>query len=81
MTLLRFTPPTGGDGMGRYVGKDHRHYYFVRLGLQWPHDPSKRLIDETAADKAMAKTFENDEAAREVLVVAGRPPGWELVEA
>lgn len=79
MTLLRFTPLPPSDGIGRYLPHDGRPRYFVRLGQQWPHDPSKRLIDETTPDIAQARQFGSDEEAREVLVVSGHPKGWELV--
>lgn len=64
----------------QFTNSYKERYYFVRLGLQWPHDPSKRLIDATTRKKEEARVFTSAEDAREVLVVAGRPAGWEVVE-
>lgn len=81
MILLRFTPPESKDGIGRFNKSEPRTYYFQRLGLQWPRDPSKRLIDATTPNKEEARQFNTAEEAREVLVVAGNPRNWELVDA
>jgi len=76
--ILKFTPPKENAW-----GKRQEHakaYYFVRLGLQWPHDPSKRLIDETTPDLSHAKEFGSTEDARTVLARAGSPTGWTIEE-
>ena len=78
--VLRFTPPAPENGIGRYFAKDDRPRYFLRLGLQWPKDPSKRLIDATCLDPKEAREFKNEEEAREILCVAGNPSGWTIAE-
>lgn len=80
MILLRHSSPQPKDGIGRYEKSEPVTTYFQRLGQQWPHDPSKRLIDATCIDKNDARQFATAEEAREVLVVAGNPTGWELVD-
>lgn len=55
--------------------------FFVRLGLQWPHHPERRLIDAVTADRSEARAFATEEEARETLAKAGSPPGWDAVEA
>ena len=67
--LLQFTNPYG------------ERFFFQRLGEQWPHNPMKRFIDATCRDRAEARVFAAAEDAREVIVVAGAPRGWEVVEA
>lgn len=63
----------------QFTNKHSERFFFVRLGLQWPHDPSKRLIDETTAKRAEAAQFKTEEDARTTLALAGRPAGWEVV--
>lgn len=54
-------------------------FYFQNLGMQWPHDPSKRLIELTTSKITEATPFDDAETAKAVLVAAGRPLGWEIV--
>jgi hypothetical protein len=59
----------------------HRLHYFCYLGEVWPHRPERRMIAKTTEKKDEAKVFNSEEEAREVLVTAGDPKGWEVVEA
>lgn len=63
-----------------HTNRDGEVFYFCNLGLQWPHRPECRLIERTSRDRSEAKPFDTAELAREVLVVAGRPQGWGVVE-
>ena len=65
--LLEFTNPYG------------ERFYFVAFGLFWPHRPEKRLIGETTRNREMARHFETEAAAEEVLWVVGKPAGWKVV--
>lgn len=76
--VLKFTP-NKKETWGRLESHADA-YYFVRLGLQWPHNPSRRLIDETTAQREKAKEFDTEEDARTVLALAGSPAGWEVTE-
>lgn len=62
-------------------------YFFVRLGEQWPHDPSRRLIHETTSKRELGRVFKDGEEAREVLAMAAQRVvdeegrcGWHLEE-
>jgi hypothetical protein len=78
MTVLKFTS-IPRDGMGQHHRNHASHYYFVRLGEQWPNDPRFRLIAETTSDRKQAKEFETEEAAREVWCACNKPANWEVV--
>lgn len=76
--LLRYTSPADGS-----------LHYFANLGLQWPYQPSRRLIELTMSDPNAkeVRVFDTEQEAEEVLVIAGsparrtedRPTGWEIV--
>lgn len=66
--ILLFTNPYG------------ERFYFQNLGLLWPNDPTKRLIERTTRNREEATEFATAEDAQAVLVKAGQPRGWEIVE-
>ena len=65
--ILMFTNPYG------------ERFYFQNLGMQWPHDPSKRMIERTTRDREQATQFADEESANAIIVAAGSPRGWEVV--
>lgn len=68
----------------KYLLKHTNNYnevsFFCNLGQQWPHDPSKRLIERTSSRAVDARTFDTAEEAREIIVSAGGPDGWSVEE-
>lgn len=69
MILLKHTNPYG------------EVFYFCNLGNLWPGQDTRRLIERTSPDPGEAHVFANREDAAQTLVLAGNPPGWEIVEA
>ena len=63
----------------QFTNKYGERYFFGNLGAQWPYQPARRMIDQTHEDRTKARTFATAEEAREVLVAAGDPSGWEVV--
>lgn len=55
-------------------------YYFQNLGMPWPHNHARKLIERTTRDRSEARQFSTEEEANETLVIAGNPRGWEVVE-
>ncbi len=55
-------------------------FYFQNLGLPWPHDMTKRLIERTTRDRAEATVFEDADSALLVLLKAGQPRNWTVEE-
>ena len=63
----------------KYTNAYKEAFYFCNFGQQWGHNPARRLIERTSPDVEHARRFDSEEAAREALVVAGSPAGWEVV--
>lgn len=66
---------------GRWTDEHGSVFYFCNLGAMWPHYPTRRLIERTTRYMREAREFATIEEAREVLVAAGQPRGWEVVDS
>lgn len=55
-------------------------HYFCNLGKMWPHDPTRRLIERTSRNRDEARQFVSPAEAQEILVSAGSPRGWSVVD-
>ncbi len=68
MFLLKFTSHHDGS-----------IWYFQNLGDQWPNS-TNRLIERTCPEMDRGRLFESPEKAREVLVSAGNPKNWQVID-
>lgn len=66
---LRFTNPYG------------ERFFFCNLGGFWGPDDTRRLIERTTTISAQAREFATTDEAKETLVAAGKPGGWEIMDA
>lgn len=57
-------------------------HYLANIGLPWPSDPTKRLVERTSRTMKGAKEFATLEAARETLAVTGNQfsKEWTVVD-
>lgn len=64
----------------RFTNRHAEVFYFQNLGMPWRANDTRRLIERTTENRDRARVFATEEAAQEVLVTAGNPDGWEIVE-
>jgi hypothetical protein len=66
--ILRFTNPYG------------ERFWFCNLGNAWRANDTRRFIERTSPDAREAAQFDSTDKAKETLVQAGNPEGWDIVE-
>lgn len=60
----------------RFTNKYGETFWFISLGLNWPHHPDRRLISRTALSRELGTIFDTLPEALAILVTAGDPPDW-----
>ncbi len=70
--------PNAEEWVLRFTKPWKEIHWFCNLGGNWKNS-NNRLIERTTTRADEARAFETAEAAREILVSAGSPAGWEVV--
>lgn len=64
----------------RFQNNYGEKFYFCALGEPWDSGPIKRLIARTSPEITDSTTFASPADAQQVLVEAGMPAGWRILD-